>query len=426
MTLRKTESKSLLKVLSLNSLSAGIGFVLGIASTKIISVYLGTSGMALLGSFRNFTAMIKSVATLGLNNSLIKLLVENKNNQKELSTIYSTFFWIFFIVSIFVGGTTVLFAKEFSELIFFKTNFSNVIRFFGLLMPLIVINAFWISIYNGFEQFKKIIIIQIISNVIIFGCTTFLIYSKNNIGGLYAIAFGELVMFLLTFGFVLKDKSHFKFDLQKIIAKSHFSVIKKFSVMALLSALIVPLTLIIIRNYIVKTHSIADAGIWDATNKISTFYMSVFNSGLSLYYMPKLASLKSDSDFKIELKSFFKVFVPLFFLMLVIIFAFKDLLLNLMFTKDFIKVKQVLLWQLLGDLFRIMTLAFGYQILVKSRLKEYFIIELFFNITYLILSLYLVKTYSFQGALQSYFCASFFTLLVVLFIFRKIFLKKLT
>lgn len=193
--------------------------------------------------------------------------------------------------------------------------------------------------------------------------------------------------------------------------------------MALVSAFIVPLALIFIRNYIVKTHSIQDAGIWDATNKISSFYMSVFSSGLSLYYMPKLASLKTDSDFKIELKSYFKVFVPLFFLMLVIILLFKDLLLNMIFTKDFMQVKEVLIWQLLGDLFRVMTLAFGYQIVVKSRMKDYFIIELVFNITYLVLSFYLVKGFSFEGALQSYFYANLVTFILILFMFRKLFVK---
>jgi PST family polysaccharide transporter len=46
-----------------------VSFVLGIISTKIVSVSFRNSGMASLGSFRNFAGMIKSVATLGINNS---------------------------------------------------------------------------------------------------------------------------------------------------------------------------------------------------------------------------------------------------------------------------------------------------------------------------------------------------------------------
>jgi PST family polysaccharide transporter len=72
---------TLLKVLSLNSISVAVSFVLGVFSSKIISVFLGTSGMALMGSFRNFALMIKSLATLGASNSIVKLFVENKQDN---------------------------------------------------------------------------------------------------------------------------------------------------------------------------------------------------------------------------------------------------------------------------------------------------------------------------------------------------------
>jgi PST family polysaccharide transporter len=95
--LKVIKQNTLLKVLSLNSISVAVSFVLGIFSSKIISVFLGTSGMALTGSFRNFALMIKSVATLGINNSIVKLFVENKEDKKELSVIYSTFFGFFYL-----------------------------------------------------------------------------------------------------------------------------------------------------------------------------------------------------------------------------------------------------------------------------------------------------------------------------------------
>ena len=109
--LKKLKQNVLLKVLSLNSFSVGTSFVLGVISTKIVSIILGTSGMALLGSFRNFTSMNKSIATLGINNSLIKLFIENKKDKRELSRVYSTFFWVFLFLSIFTGIVILFFAK---------------------------------------------------------------------------------------------------------------------------------------------------------------------------------------------------------------------------------------------------------------------------------------------------------------------------
>lgn len=402
-------------------MSVVVSFFLGIASTKIISVFMGTSGMALMGSFRNFTSIFKSASTIGINSLVVKLVVENKNDKKELSIIYSTFFWVFLIISFVLGGVVLIFSGLISDFLFFNNKYIIPIQFFGLLLPLTVINTFWMAIYNGLEEFKKIVFIQIISNILIFGLTAFLIWKQNIYGGLLSVALSEVLMVLVTFLFVRSDKSYFQFDLKKIINRKYLDAILKFSSMALLSAFIVPITLILIRSHIVNQYSIEEAGIWDAVNRISGFYMMIFSSGLSLYYMPKLASLKTDEEFKKELLSYFKIFVPLFFIMLFLVFLLKGIIIDLAFTTEFSRIKGVLIWQLAGDLLRIMTLAFGYQIVVKAMIKKYFVTELVFHLLYLLLSFYLVRISSFEGALQAYFFANLFIFVLILWIFRKLF-----
>jgi O-antigen/teichoic acid export membrane protein len=403
-----------------------VSFFLGIASTKIVSVFMGTSGMALLGSFKNFTGMFKSMSTLGINNLVVKLVVENKNDKKELSIIYSTFFWIFLMISVVLGSVVLIFSGFIADFLFFNNSYVVPIQFFGLLLPLVVINAFWMAIYNGLEEFKKIVFIQIISNVFVFGLTAFLIWKQNIFGGLLSVALSELLLVMVTFLFVRRDKKYFRFELQRIIGKKYFDAIMKFSSMALLSAVIIPMTSMLIRNTIVKQYSIDEAGIWDGVNKLSSFYMLIFSSGLSLYYMPKLASLKTDAEFKDELKSYFKILVPLFVLMLIAVFLLKGFIIDFAFTAEFSRIKGVLIWQLLGDLLRIMTLAFGYQIVAKSMIKKYFILEITFNLLYLFLSYYLVQISSFEGALQAYFFANLFLLVLILWMFRKLFFTPLT
>ncbi len=277
------------------------------------------------------------------------------------------------------------------------------------------------AIYNGLEEFKKIVFIQIISNILVFGLTAFLIWKQNIYGGLLSVALSEMLLVLVTFLFVRRDKSYFQFDLQRIINKKYFNAILKFSSMAFLSAFIVPMTLMLIRNRIVNQYSIDEAGIWDAVNRLSGFYMMIFSSGLSLYYMPKLASLKTDDEFKQELMSYFKIFVPLFVIMLVVVFLLKEVIVDLAFTAQFSRINGVLIWQLSGDLLRIMTLAFGYQIVAKAMIKKYFIIELTFNLLYLFLSYYLVRISSFEGALQAYFFANLFLFVLILWMFRELF-----
>jgi O-antigen/teichoic acid export membrane protein len=407
-------------VLSLNSISVGVSLVLGIFSTKIISIFLGAPGMAILGSFRNFTTMAKSLATLGINNSIIKLFIENKEDKKELGVIYTTFFWIFLIVSIGVGSVILIFSSSISVFLCSDATYTVPIDIFAFGLPLIVLNTFWLAIYNGLQQFRKIVTIQIISNIVVFVITALFVWDGNIRLGLLALAFSEIAVVAVTFIFIRQNREHFRFDLKQTISKPYLKIIRNFSIMALLSALLAPLTLMLIRNQIMEVHSVEKAGIWDGINRLSGFYMVFFNSGLSLYYIPKLSALKTDMEFKKELGIYFKTLVPLFAAILFVIFILRGIIVNVAFTPEFYEIKGVLIWQLAGDLLRIMSLAFGFQILIKTMMKEYFMIEIVFNILYITLSVCLMKVKAVEGVVQAYFWANVVCFIMVVVIFRKL------
>lgn len=408
----------------MNSISVAISFILGLISTKIVSYFLGTPGMALLGSFRNLSTLLKSMATLGISNSIIKLFVENKNDKQELAIIYSTFFWLFLIISSVFGCLTLIFSSTLSNYLFFTSSYALPIQLFGISLPLMVINTFWLAIFNGLEKFKSLVIIQIVSTILVFSVSALLIWRNSIAGGLFSIAIGELIMVLVTYFFIRRETDYFKFDLQRLISKKYLKIIKNFSIMALVSGLISPLALVIIRNTIVSNYSINEAGIWDAINRVSNFYMVFFSTGLSMYYLPKLASLQTDNQFKSELKSYFKILVPLFSVVLVLLFLFKSMLIEIAFTKEFSSLNELLIWQLLGDFFRIMTLAFGYQIVIKTMMKRYFIGEVVFNLSYVLLSYYLMKSYAVEGVLKAYFFANIICFVLVVGMFRNLFIKE--
>lgn len=414
----------LIKVLSLNSLSVGINFVLGIISVGVVARFLGPSGMALTGSFRNFTALFKSLSTLGINASVVRLFVENQDDEEALSKIYSTFFWILVLVSVFVGLLILLLSNPISRYLFTTSDYNFAVQLFGLLLPLFVLNTFWIAIYNGLQRFKSIVVIQLLSSVFVFLLTVSLIYYKKLTGALLAIAVSDLIMLFITAIFVYRNKTFLNFRLEKTINKPYLSVIGKFSVMALLSAIIVPGTLIVIRNLIIDVHSVEKAGIWDAANRISGFYMMFFSSGLSLYYMPKLAALKTDSEFKTELKFYFKTIIPIFTVVLFLVFLLKDFIINIALTKQFQGVSSIMIWQLSGDFLKMVSLAFGYQILVKTMTKKYFAVEIVFNLSYLILAYLLVQSQQVEGVVKAYFFANLLSLSLMLVFFRKLFRKN--
>jgi PST family polysaccharide transporter len=137
--------------------------------------------------------------------------------------------------------------------------------------------------------------------------------------------------------------------------------------------------------------------------------------------MPKLASIKTDNEFKEELKDYYKILVPLFLVVIAMVYLCRTLIINLALTDEFLEVKDLMVWQVLGDLLKIMSLAFGFQILVKTMLVRYFVIEIVFNFAYVFLAWLLLPNHGLEGVVEAYFFANAISLCLMLFFFRKLF-----
>ena len=413
------ERHKLLKVLSLNAFSVLVQFVLGIFSVRVISEFLGPNGMALTGNFRNFTSLFKSISILGLKEGLIKLFLENSESKEEKNNVISSFLVFFLSLSFFLAFLVLFFAEDFSLYLFKETLFATYLRYFAVLLPFFVLQTLLVTLFNANQEFKKIVGIQIVTNIFLFVSSFYLIYNQNLNGAFFAIAIADFISFVVTIIFV---RERFIFSLK--FQSSYLYTISKFIAMALVSAIVIPVTAILVRNYIIDHSNLYNAGIWEAITRISGFYMMFFSAGLSLYYLPKLSALQTDIEFKAELKYYFKILVPVFAGVLLLVFLLKDIIISIALTSEFKPVSELLIWQLIGDLFRIMTLAFGFQILVKAMVIKYVLVEVIYNVLFLIVSFFLFDSFHVKGIMQAYVIANAITFFMVLFMFRKLFLKN--
>lgn len=415
--LKEFYKHKILRVLGLNAISVVLGMVTGIFSSKIIALYLGPQGMVWMGSFRNFSTLLKSLTGLGISNGVVKHVVENNKRQQPLGDLYATFFWSYLILSVLVA-LGVYFANPFiSHYLFFQSAPHPAVSLFALALPFIVVNTFLIAVYNGFEAYRKIIYLQLFTTVLVFCTTAFCIVKFGLEGGLKAFALGEVGTTLLTLLFALYDAPKLGLLQKWKWNTAYLRSIFTFSGMAMWSAIIAPLTLLLIRNEMVATHGLDVTGIWDGLNRLSGFYMVFLSSGLTLYFVPRLAALETDCELRAEVITYYQIMIPVFVCIAAGLFVFKDWIIQFAFTSEFKEIKTLLMWQLLGDFFKILTLAFGFQTVVKTQVVRYFIIETFFNGLYLSLALYWKQQT--DGAVLAYTTAAALTFVLVLVLFRK-------
>src|SRR5690606_9394016 len=173
-------------------------------------------------------------------------------------------------------------------------DFAYIIKIFAVALPFYALNMFVLAILNGYSQFKKLILINSVAQVVGAIITMLLIWQKQLQGALIAVVIAESVLFFITLITVFKQRrlatafnfSQFSFKMVKTLSS--------YSGMALFSALLIPFVAIGIRTYIIETVSLEDAGMWEAITRISKYYLMFIGSLLILYVLPRFSEIITD------------------------------------------------------------------------------------------------------------------------------------
>src|ERR1700687_647815 len=107
-----------------------------------------------------------------------------------------------------------------------------------------------------------------------------------------------------------------------------------FSLMALASAILVPIGQLIVRGYITKSQNLVNAGLWEGINRISGMYLLVITTSLSVYYLPRLAELKTKQEIRKEVFGVYKLVIPALLVATIMIFILRKLIIQILFTKE--------------------------------------------------------------------------------------------
>lgn len=411
-------SNVLFKVAHLNTATVITRMLAGILTSKAIAVLIGVEGMALIGNLRNFLSAVQASAILGIYNGLVKYISEVKENALELSKTISTAFYLGFVSTIVVAFACYYNANFINDFLFSRNyNYAYVIRVLAVALPFYSLNMFCFAIMNGFSKYRMLLVINIIGQLLGLGITLLLIYQSNIDGALVAAVITPSLLVLMTFVAIMNQRSLVS---SIKISTINLGILKKFgpfAIMALVSAIAVPIVSIIIRNYIIEVVGIQEAGYWEAMNRISDYYLMFMMSMMSLYFLPRFSEIESRTEFRTEVFNFYKTVVPYFAGVLVLIYLLRSIIVPLIFSDAFQPTENLFSWQLLGDFVKVISVVIAYQFIAKRMFWHFIIIEVFLVFMLYLTSVYLIDTYGVKGAVIGHFVSYLLFYGVVLLLF---------
>jgi PST family polysaccharide transporter len=364
--------------------------------------------------------ILLSISGGGIRNGMTKHIAQFAGSQNKLRLFLSTGFWITFTLSAICGLVLILGAGYFSRSILKDSQYISIFYIFGITIILYALNDLLISIINGFREFKKYVAVNISGSIVGLIFTIALSYAFGVYGALVSLVTYQSVVFLITLVMVARSPWFQWKAFFGRFSKTAGIRLWSYSKMAIATAVVLPLSQWIVRNYIITHQSKHNAGLWESMNRISNIYLMVITTSLSVYYLPKLASLKNDREIRSEIMSVYKLLLPALVLFSITLILCRYYIINILFSNDFQGMQNLFAFQLLGDLLKMATWVLGYVLVAKAMTKAYIIIEIVSCTLFVLFSIFFIDQFGTIGATIGYAAAFLCQLLVMVFTFRKL------
>ena len=147
--------------------------------------------------------------------------------------------------------------------------------------------------------------------------------------------------------------------------------------------------------------------------------MLVITTTLSYYYLPRLSEIKDRVELRKEIFKGYKFILPLTILSSAMVYIFREFIIEFLYTAKFHPMKELFLYQVIGNIFKIASWLVSYLMVAKAMVKTYIITEILFGASFYLLTMLFLQHYGAVGVTMAYCLNRILYFIVILVIFRK-------
>lgn len=388
---------TLLRTSFLNGIAVIVRMMTLLGINKILAIYVGPSGYAALGQFQNAVQMITVFASGAINTGVTKYTAEYHEDESKQYQVWRTAGSITLGGSLLASLVIAVFYKELAAYFLKDPEFEGVFLWFAATLVFFTLNAYFLSILNGRKEVARYVTANIAGSLFALAVTTLMAMNMGLYGALVALAIYQSLTFFVTLSICCKTKW---FEFKNLFGQIDRQVAKnlsKFALMALASAICVPISHIVIRNYLADKFGWDMAGYWEAMWRLSSAYLLMVTTTLSLYYLPKLSELVGGDALKKEISHGYKIILPLVICCGLLIYLLRDFIISVLFTSDFLPMRELFAWQMIGDTLKIGGWVLAYLMLGKAMFKMFVVAEILFSVLFVVLTRVFTEQWGWQG-----------------------------
>jgi len=415
------EQSSYRQIMKATSLFGGVQvfqIIIQVIRSKFVAVLLGPSGMGIAGLLMSTIGLIAGLTNFGLGTSAVKNVAEanetgNVNRIATVITIIRRLVWLTGVLGMLV---TMILSPWLSQITFGNRNYTLAFIWISITLLFNQLTSGQLVLLQGMRKLQYLAKANLFGSVLGLIITVPLYYKLGLDGIVPGIIITSVISFLLSFFFSKKiDIVPINVSKMRTIAESKSMLTMGF--MISLSGLITIGAAYIVRIFISRQGGIADVGLYNAGFVIIETYVGMVFTAMGADYFPRLSAVNHDNKKIRELVNQQSVIALLIIMPIVVFFLiFSPIIIQLLYSKTFLSIEQMISLAIIGTLFRAVSWSMGFILFAKSDSKLFIMTALGFNSIFLLNNIVGYILWGLTGLGVSFMLNYLFHLVVLFFI----------
>lgn len=378
---------NLVKTSLLNGLAVITKVATALALNKVLAIYVGPAGYAVIGQFQSLLAMVLTFSSGGVNTGVTKYTAEFHADPQKQQDVLRTAASISLLCACVFMALLVIFRKSLAARTLADMQFSGVIVWLAAALIPMLLNGLLLAILNGRKQIKTYVIANIAGSLVTALTAVLLVLKFGLYGVLVAMAISQALACVVTIWLFQRTCQMSWKNLLGPINPDIARRLGGFALISATSALAVPFAQMLIRDGLVNRLGWQSAGLWQALWKISEMHLMLLTTTLSLYFLPRFSEIKDATGLRKEVMKCYRFVLPLVMASASLIYLLREFFIPVLLTAEFLPLTEVLGWQMVGDVLKISSWVMAYTMISHAQVRIFIITELVFTMLWVVLTL---------------------------------------
>ncbi|WP_299336989.1 oligosaccharide flippase family protein [uncultured Psychroserpens sp.] len=390
---------SILKSTSLFGAVQVFNIIISIIRSKVIAIWIGPTGMGIIGLLMSTLKVIGEFTRLGLSTTAVReiALTRNKQNDRESALIIATIKKVVWFTGLLGIIATIILSPLLSHLAFDNYNYTIAFIWISLSLLFSQLTAGQLAILQGYRKLNLLAKANLLGNFLALLVSLPLYYFYRLDAIVPVIILSSVVSLLISWFYANKVK----FEKLKISNRDAYTKARgmlRLGFMLSLQASISLVAAYVFQLYLSQVGGVDVVGFYLAGFVILNSYVGMVFNAMRTDYFPKLSGIIESRDEINKTVSQQSVIGILLIGPLVVGFlSFLPLIIKLLYSKAFLVIVGFMSWAILGMLFKTLSWSMGYVILAKGDSKLFIKTALFFNTLMLVLNILGYYFYDLEG-----------------------------